>query len=192
MDSARRRTSVALKVVLVLVASVVFGTVFAAVKGTGGGWHIVFGNLSAPWLVLPVVTGAVASRRAVIGAMLGGCAAMLSLVAFYATISMLWDMVNVHTVRNDVTFVVGGTLGAAIVTAVSGRVRGRGKVAMIGLLFACEPAAWIAYEMAGKLPATTPGAVVVYAVEVTLGILALLAARSPRSAGTSPRRPGPA
>ena len=41
-----------------LAAGPLFGVVFALVKGTGGGWHLAFGNLSAPWLLLPWRRGA--------------------------------------------------------------------------------------------------------------------------------------
>ncbi|TWP33210.1 hypothetical protein [Leekyejoonella antrihumi] len=81
-------------VMLLLGGSTLFGVLFAVLKGTGGGWHMVLGNLSAPWLVLPIAAGAVASRRSVTSGLVGGLAALLSLAAFYATTATLWHMVK--------------------------------------------------------------------------------------------------
>ena len=86
------------RVLLVLVAAAVFGVLAAGVKDQAGDGlstasevRGVIGNLSAPWLLLGLLAGAVCSsvRR---GALVGLAATMTALTAFYALTGAVIDI----------------------------------------------------------------------------------------------------
>jgi hypothetical protein len=69
-------------------AALSVGIVLGLVKGDDPGWRGGIGNLSAPWIVLPLLAGATAPSRAR-GALTGGLTALVALSGFYAALTVL-------------------------------------------------------------------------------------------------------
>jgi hypothetical protein len=100
-----------------VLCGVVFGAAVAAVKGTGGGFRYSLGNIAAPWLVIPLLAGR--SRRSLSTAsLLGAAVAVSSLIGFYALTSAAYDLVNSHTLRNNLLFLVVGACVGLVAGAI--------------------------------------------------------------------------
>src|SRR5690242_13210774 len=95
--SSSRHPSSRVVRVLGLISAAAFGVGIALFKGTGGGIRYAIGNLSAPWLVLPLIVTVVTlpvRRWSGSAAATGGLVALCSLVAFYVTERIRFGQVN--------------------------------------------------------------------------------------------------
>jgi hypothetical protein len=88
------------------------GVADAAMKGHHGGTRDAIGNVSAPWLILPLLAGAiVAPRRPAIGALVGMVSVLLALAGFYVIGGQMLGLgIGPHSIRHPVT--VASALGS--------------------------------------------------------------------------------
>jgi hypothetical protein len=79
------------KPVGLVAAALALGIVMSLLKGTGGGTRLQAGNISAPWLAIGFIAGALC-RRPSQAAAAGLMATLAALVGFYAQQSPLADL----------------------------------------------------------------------------------------------------
>jgi hypothetical protein len=146
-----RRGSVPLLLGLLLLA-VAFGVLMALVKGTGAGIRYEVGNMSAPWLIVPVLLGRTA-RGHLAATLLGGLAALFSLLAFYATAAVALGLVSSSaTIGNNLFFVIAGTIGGAAFGLFASLWR-EGAV-LLPLVFLAEPLVILVFDKVNATPWT--------------------------------------
>ena len=81
------------RVVLLVMAAVAFGALESVVKGNGAGVRDGVGNLSAPWVIVPLLAGAVGSRGSILaGAVVGLLTSVAALVGFYVANAFVLDL----------------------------------------------------------------------------------------------------
>jgi hypothetical protein len=176
------------RILWLLTAAVVFGAVESIVKGDGAGVRDGIGNLSAPWVMVPFLAGAVGARgRVARGAAIGLLTTLAALLGFYLTNAFVLDL-GPHSSVHD----LGLTLGAGTLWfkagALSGPVMGAagawaarvGRFAVAGTVVATvllEPlAVYVAYRGSGGFFAGGNGAWNgVYAAEAIVGAAAAAA-----------------
>jgi hypothetical protein len=78
-------------VVWLAVAALAFGAAIAAIKGQDVGFRDALGNMSAPWVLVPFVTGA-RVRSLWRGALLGVGVTLLALFGFYVAEAAILDL----------------------------------------------------------------------------------------------------
>lgn len=154
-----------------------FGAAVALVKGDGAGIRDAVGNLSAPWLVLPFLSGR-GRGRAAAAALLGALTSLASVAAFCLCESGAFLHIYPSVAAADSSGLVQRiALGAVVsgpVMALLGlwwaRTRSRAAGLAVGLAFALEPlAVWLYPRLEGYRPQLDhPG---VYAAEVFAGVL---------------------
>jgi len=113
----------------------------SVLHGSGGGLRAQIGNVSAPWLLLPLVAGAVAGEQHLgRGALVGGVASLVALIAFYiSNIYVLdfrghaWPVEVGLTLRSGAYFIRIGLVSGPAFGALGAAGRRRHSVA-IGLL----------------------------------------------------------
>jgi hypothetical protein len=112
------------RIVMALLVAFLFGIVASAVKGGGGGVRDGIGNLSAPWIIVPLLAAAVGSKgRIAIGAAVGALATLAALVGFYVANAFVLDLGSHSMVHDlDLTLNAGNLWFKA--GAVSGPVMG--------------------------------------------------------------------
>jgi hypothetical protein len=146
------------KPVGLLAGALALGVVMSLLKGTGGGARLQAGNISAPWLAIALVAGALYQRPSrAAGA--GLLATLAALVGFYAQQSPLADLDRgslrflsnpPQMYRFIVTPHVG--VGTGLVFGAFGSAwavrRSRRAAAAIALCFVLEPFAWATFEVA--------------------------------------------
>lgn len=151
------------KPVGLLAAALAFGVVMSVLKGTGGGVRLQAGNISAPWLAIAFVAGALYTQpgRAA-GA--GLTATLAALLGFYAEQSPLADL-DFGTVRfledplqmyrfivtPHLIVFVGGLLTGLLFGRLGGAWaarRSRRAAAAIAACFLLEPFVWVAFGAA--------------------------------------------
>jgi hypothetical protein len=150
------------RAVLTLLVALAFGLVDAALKGHHGGLRDAVGNVSAPWLMLPLVAGAFITRgRPLVGALAGIASVLTALIAFYLVGQHILSLgVGGHSTRRALS------LGAAVTNrwfesgmiaglgfgAVGAWLAGRDLLGMVAAALAAllvfEPAAHVAYMAA--------------------------------------------
>ncbi len=175
--------------VVLLAAALALGVVLSLLKGTGGGARLQAGNISAPWLAIAFVAGAVYKRPSR-GAGAGLVATLAALLGFYAQQSPLADL-NGGSLRffsnplqmyrfivtpHLIIFVGGVVTGlafGAFGSAWAAR-RSRGAAAAIAICFVLEPFAWVAFGAAAGRD-TFPHAWWLWLSEIAVGVTALLA-----------------
>ena len=174
-----------MRVLLVCTAALVFGVGMSVLHGSAGGLRAQIGNVSAPWLLLPLVAGAVAGEQHLgRGALVGGVASLVALIAFYiSNIYVLdfrghaWPVEVGLTLRSGAYFIRIGLVSGPAFGALGAAGRRRHSVA-IGLLaaglFVLEPLAWLVYFWSGPGPGTV-GMLTYPAVWVTESIVGLVA-----------------
>jgi hypothetical protein len=195
------------RLALIVLAGLAFGALMSLIKGSGGGAHLQFGNLSAPWLLVAFLAGARYHRIAA-AATVGLIATFAALIGFYGEQSPLADfsasslrfledpgkmyafIVTPHTVvylGGVVTGLVFGALGAAW----SAR-RSRLALALVALMILGEPFAWI--STASTIGTGRVGSITGYwwmwIGEIALGVALLAAAlrqRLDRASGSNAR-----
>jgi hypothetical protein len=135
---------------LVGICALAFGIAVSMVKGNNAGIRDAIGNVSAPWLLIGFLGGAIAGRRRVIvGALTGTVATLIALLGFYVTNSFVLDL-GPHPWLTDLNLAVVGGKGYFIFSLVSGpifgtlgvwwvRTRSVIPVLIVGLFFVLEP-----------------------------------------------------
>lgn len=144
------------RVLGVLALALLFGMTASVLKGNGAGVRDGIGNLSAPWVIVPLLAGAAAPRRRLgWGALLGLFATLLALTGFYLANAFVLDL-GQHSSAADIalTLNVGslwfkaGALSGPVMGALGAWAsrRGRLTVAVIGaLIVLLEPLVVDAY-----------------------------------------------
>lgn len=126
------------RILFVVMAGVAFGTLESLVKGNGAGVRDGIGNLSAPWVILPLFAGAFGSRgRIVPGAVIGLITTLAALAAFYLVNAFGLDLGAHSTLRDigltlnvgNLWFKAGAVSGPAMGAAGAWAVR-RGRFAV--------------------------------------------------------------
>lgn len=157
-------------------------------EGNGSGIRDAAGNISAPWVVLPLLAGAfAAARRPFVGALIGVSVTLAALVAFYLTNAFVLDL-GPHSIVEDIALTMrsvgniwfrGGVVSGIALGAggawLAGRRAGRAVGTVVAALLIMEPAAWLAWFAArGESLAGWGVSPAVWCAEVACG-LALLA-----------------
>jgi hypothetical protein len=146
------------RIALALVTALAFGVAWSVAKGNAAGIRDAAGNVSAPWLILPLIGGALAARqRPVLGAAVGLTMTLLALGGFYLANAFVLDL-GPHTTLQDVALTmhaVGdmwfryGIVSGIGFGAAGSWLAGRRSLAAVGAIVAtllvCEPAAWMAW-----------------------------------------------
>jgi hypothetical protein len=185
-----RHQSIARRVALIILSSVIFGIVMAWIKGNGPGLSDAVGNISALWLLVPFVAGAAAdSRRPVVGALFGLLATLAALTGFYFAESFVLDL-GQHSWLTDLSLTMGTVLYYAERGLVTGPLFGalglwwrqRRSVVAAGLIaavFILEPAAWWLYgiQIGGGAAYPVPGYPVIWLGEIAIGVVGFVLLR---------------
>ncbi len=173
------------RVLVVCTAGLAFGVGMSALHGSGGGLRAQIGNVSAPWLLLPLVAGAVAGEQHLgRGALVGGAASLVALIAFYiSNIYVLgftghaWHVEVGLALRTGAYFIRIGLVSGPAFGALGALARRRHSVAIALVaagLFVFEPLAWLVYFWSG--PGPDPVGMLTYpAVWVTESFVGLVA-----------------
>ncbi|MEV5012598.1 MULTISPECIES: hypothetical protein [unclassified Streptomyces] len=189
---------------LILSAAFAFGVAAALLKGTEAGVRQVYGNMSAPWLLLGFLPASRA-RGVLRGMAVGTIATLIGLTGFYLAYGLISGLGD-HGVLGDLRLEFMGNLYWFERGLISGPVMGalgawsarRHYVAPLpvtGLLFVLEPLAVLAMV---SLPALNRALfnwgdqpVVPYLVEAVLGValcaLGVVQLRSTTAASTAPK-----
>jgi len=164
----------------VLCLSLLFGALTSVFKGNGSGVRDAVGNVSATWLIVPLLASWYAAPgRVFAGAATGLAVTMAALLGFYAANTFVLDLGS-HSTLHDlalslapgsvlapygaVTGVAFGALGAAC----SGRRSATGWI--IAALLICEPPVVIAYFHARGIGLSGSfGSPLVWAGEIAAG-----------------------
>jgi hypothetical protein len=90
------------RIVLLVVIGFAFGVVESVVKGNGAGVRDGIGNLSAPWVIVPLLAGAAGGRgRILLGAAIGLLTTVVALVGFYLANAFVLDL-GPHSSLHDI------------------------------------------------------------------------------------------
>jgi hypothetical protein len=174
--------------VLLVMAAVAFGALESVVKGNGAGVRDGVGNLSAPWVIVPLLAGAVGSRgRILAGAVVGLLTSVAALVGFYGANASVLDLgshswsheIGLTLYPGSVWFKAGAISGPAMgaVGAWGGR-RGGFVVAwcVVGLVVLEPLVVYLMYLASnGRFAAGDGQWNGVYAAEAALGAVAAAA-----------------
>lgn len=172
-----------------VVAAVAFGVGDSILKGNGGGVRSALGNTSAPWLLLPFAGGAIVGReRMAVGAAVGLALSLVALGSFYSANAYVLQL-GPHPWIVDMRLAFDGGKKFFVLAILSGPAFGllgcwwaktRSIVVPIGMaiLFVLEPFAALATQSSGSA--------VVWAGEVAVGVVAVLAIVGFAPKGTAP------
>jgi Family of unknown function (DUF6518) len=186
---------------VVFLAAAVFGLTMAVIKGQGAGARDAFGNISAPWLLLPFVAGAT-SMRLRSAALIGLGASLAALVVFYVAESQILDLGS-HSWPVDLRLAVTAGQTYLVTSLLSGPVFGflggiwsqrRSLLAAVAVaaMFVLEPlAVWGVEHAQGHVAST--GLLTQYPWmwigEMLLGVVGgVLLVRVSRRSGSTGRR----
>lgn len=179
------------RILVTLAVAIAFGIAASVLKGNGSGLRDAAGNVSAPWLILPLLAGAFAApRQSVKGALVGLAATLAALVAFYFANAFVLDLGQHSTLQSigltmssvgNVWFqgglVVGVLFGAAGAT-LAGRGRWRVLVSIVAVLLIFEPMAWLCWAVArGDAVRDLAVSPFLWAVEIGAGLVLFVATR---------------
>jgi hypothetical protein len=90
------------RVALLVMAAAAFGALESIVKGNDAGVREGIGNLSAPWVIVPLLAGAVGSRGStLLGALVGLLTSLAALVGFYLANAFVLDL-GPHSSLHDI------------------------------------------------------------------------------------------
>jgi hypothetical protein len=170
---------------LLAVAAAAFGAFESVLKGNGPGVRDGIGNLSAPWVILPLLaSAALARRRILLGAAIGLLTTMIALVGFYLTNAFVLDL-GAHSTVHDIGLTLNGgnlwfkagIVSGPIMGAAGAWVSRRGRFAVAAsaaVMVLFEPlAVYLAYVASnGRFAAGNGEWNRVYAVEAVLGAIA--------------------
>ncbi|HEY6474370.1 MAG TPA: DUF6518 family protein [Acidimicrobiales bacterium] len=178
-----------LRTLSVLLIVCAFGALDAMIKGQHGGTRDAVGNISAPWLLVPLLSAAaLAPRRLALGA-LGGVVSTVVAPAGYTVVRTLrgFQTGHPHGASAMVTsslqnrWFLLGVVGGAALGAVGSRLAVHRQWAVVAVVvasvLAMEPAARVVYAIATGEPAGTlvPNPVV-WTAEILCGCVGGLAA----------------
>lgn len=108
------------RIALLVMAAVAFGALESVVKGNGAGVRDGIGNLSAPWVIVPLLAGAAGSRGSMLlGAVVGLLTSLAALVGFYVANAFVLDL-GPHSTPHE----IGLTLNAGNVWFKAGAMSG--------------------------------------------------------------------
>ncbi len=173
------------RILLLVMAAVAFGALESVVKGNGSGVRDAVGNLSAPWVILPLLAGAIVARgRILLGAVCGLLTTIAALVGFYLANAFVLDL-GPHSILHDLGLTLnvgnvwlkaGAVSGPAMgaVGAWAGR-RGSSVVAwsLVGIVVFEPAAVYLAYlTSSGRFAAGDGAWDAVYAAETGVGAIA--------------------
>ena len=87
---------------VLLMVAVAFGACASVLKGNGAGVRDGIGNLSAPWVILPLLAGALASRGNIwLGVVVGLLTTLAALAGFYLANAFVLDL-GPHSSLHDI------------------------------------------------------------------------------------------
>jgi hypothetical protein len=146
------------KLGLLLFAAVGFGVLVAVVKGQEAGVRSALGNMSAPWMLVPFLGGALYSR-VWHAALVGVVTTLAAFFGFYLAEAAILDL-GPHPWYTDLRLTLGsghfyerwGVLTGAIYGALGGVWASRSLVLApiaVGLAFVCEPLVVLVLWQAG-------------------------------------------
>ena len=176
------------RVMVLVMAAAAFGALESVLKGNGAGVRDGIGNLSAPWVILPLVAGAVGSRgNAALGAVVGLLTTVAALVGFYLANAFVLDL-GPHSSLHDIglTLNVGnmwfkaGAMSGPAMGAVGAWASRRGGFvvawSVVGLVVFEPLVVYLAYLASnGRFAAGDGQWNGVYAAEAALGAIAAAA-----------------
>jgi hypothetical protein len=168
---------------VVLLGALAFGVLAAVVKGNESGWRDGVGNLSAPWLVVPMLAAAAGTRARVwVGALIGVVATVAALAGFYLANAFVLNL-GPHSVLHGVVLTLSSGALYARAGLLSGPVMGalgvwagrRGRrllTAIVAGLLCLEPFATYAFSRASNRWWAAGGGAWdgVYAAECVVGL----------------------
>lgn len=173
------------RLLAVLAAALVFGTVAAVIKGDHDGVRDTIGNLSTPWLLVALAAG-LHTRSLPRGALLGVLATVTALLGFYLVVAITADGGHLEEVlRHNRRWLFSGLLSGPVLGAFGAWLQRRASdvpfavTAVTGLLLILEP---VVIYAAPVVPGwrevihwhLTPA---IYLAEALLGCLVLALAR---------------
>jgi hypothetical protein len=176
------------RILLLLAAAFLFGIVASVVKGNGAGVRDGVGNLSAPWIIVPLLASAAGSRaRVPAGAVIGSLATAVALAGFYLANAFVLDLGS-HSTLHDIGLAFSGgnlwfragVMSGPAMGAVGAWAIRRGRLTVAGIAVACvlfEPlAVYVAYLGSNGFFAAGNGEWNgVYAAEAGVGAIASIA-----------------
>jgi Family of unknown function (DUF6518) len=163
-------------------AAVAFGALESVAKGNAAGVRDGIGNLSAPWVILPLLASAAASRgRMWLGAMIGLLTTTVALAAFYLTNAFVLDL-GPHSTLHDVSLTLNtgtvwfkaGVVSGPVMGAAGAWLARRGPLAVaasaLGILVFEPVAVYLAYLASdGRFAGGNGEWNGIYAAEAALG-----------------------
>lgn len=180
------------RITATMLGAILFGVICSVAKGNDAGVRDAAGNLSAPWLILPLLSAAyvtcrrslVGARRPLLGAVLGVATTMLALIAFYVANAFVLDL-GPHSTLRDLALTMGsvggiwfryGLVSGAVCGALGAWLGGRRAWVALGLLVAAlltlEPGAWIGISlMRGQTLSDSAMDLPVAAAELVCGLV---------------------
>jgi Family of unknown function (DUF6518) len=93
------------KLAVVFLAALGFGVSVAVIKGQDAGWQQTFGNLSAPWMLVPFLAGT-ACERASSATLVGLGATFAAFLGFYTAEAVVLDL-GAHPWYTDLQLALG-------------------------------------------------------------------------------------
>ena len=143
------------RILLLMIVAGAFGAFESVFKGNGAGVRDGIGNLSAPWVILPLLAGALGSRGSIsLGAVVGLLTTLAALVGFYLANAFVLDL-GPHSSLHDIglTLDVGnlwfkaGALSGPAMGALGAWASRRG-----GIVVAWTAVGLVLFEPLGCLP----------------------------------------
>lgn len=182
------------RVALLVMAAAAFGALESIVKGNDAGVRDGIGNLSAPWVIVPLLAGAVGSRgNTLLGALVGLLTSLAALVGFYMANAFVLDL-GPHSSLHDIglTLNVGnmwfkaGAMSGPAMGALGAWASRRGGLVLawsvVGLVVFEPLVVYLAYLASdGRFAAGDGQWNGIYAAEAALGAVAAVALWRARS-----------
>jgi Family of unknown function (DUF6518) len=184
------------RLAVALACAFLFGLLMAWVKGNDAGLRDAIGNMSAPWLLLPFLVGALGRARTLPGSALAGLAATVTALAgFYLAESVVLDL-GPHpwlvdlalTMRAGVFWSERAILSGPVFGALGfwwQRRRSLLAAGVVAALFVLEPFAWWLYGsvyLGSQASYPVPAYPALWLGEIAAGVLGfVLAVRCQRA-----------
>ena len=177
------------RLVLILVVACGFAAVDAMVKGHHGGTRNAVGNVSAPWALIPFLSGAfVLPRRRLTGAVVGAATTLAALACYSLVRKGAFGEGGSRGFGSFIVSAAGnrwfllGTIGGAIVGATGAWLAAKGQwgivIAVVASVLVLEPAARVLWAIAkGETARTLIPNPAVWAVEILCGCAVALVFR---------------
>lgn len=167
--------------VVVIAGAIALGAFYSILRGNSSGARDLLSNVSAPWLILPLLGGWFAcGERPLLGALVGVLVTFGALVAFNLTGSFVYSLGPDRTieetlrtlVENGMLFRVGIASGVAFGALGSGLASQRSTllIAVCAGLVMLEPLAWAAAAIWRGVPmATNSSYFPIWGIEAAVG-----------------------